>query len=695
MEVFASTNHTGVRLDRLLPAQRFEAQVQSVVERLVHPSSAISLYKIGEARGTERQLPIYRITSGPLDGSKPIVLLTAGIHGDEPAGVHALLTFVQRDLPRYADRASFVIYPCLNPGGFDRCTRRNPEWIDLNRTFASEENSVPHETTVLLSDIKGLKFTASLHIDLHEDRRSISADVSRGATPTEGLYGYETATPGSEFAAQVLKRSGFPITQSPDAYGDSLRGGVAYSATSSQDSIFCKYQDLEGALFHRLAVTRHAITFETDGDGPLAQRTEQHLALLCGALDEHLNRLTQVAPQRGDTPVHGAAPILGCRRVIGAEGVEYLASAASITRPTVGSFYELLQAAVGRCGEAEYVKLCTVDYESRAGTMHFDHVIIRSKDIRSEDPVVVVRAGIHGREVDTSLALLHRLEEMFEYAHARGVKLIVFPLDNPSGYETMNYRNVEDTERKSHERSDWTGNNLGVVYLTRDGREIESFQEGVIDPQTGKPFDVVGVRDIRAAQARYFIPKESLVTLEAIDQFVPMSQVRGFLDLHQDCFGVEPFTYQFGFGNENQQYAQILKHLPLGMRRLTNHDNENHPFALEGYQESAFAVGSGGAARNPDSAIIEGLPSTATVEPQPKDAAAEIRQVSDHQGFIVCEDGSLPCLFRWSGVPHVATIEVSSVCTLDQSEQLFLRWIRGFVDLAAESPHPNRDHELG
>ncbi len=63
----------------------------------------------------------------------PNIYLSAGIHGDEPAGPLALLELV-RDQALPPD-ANLWICPCLNPTGCRIGTRENADGIDLNRDY--------------------------------------------------------------------------------------------------------------------------------------------------------------------------------------------------------------------------------------------------------------------------------------------------------------------------------------------------------------------------------------------------------------------------------------------------------------------------------------------------------------------------------------------------------------------------------
>lgn len=89
--------------------------------------------------------------------------LSAGIHGDEPAGPLALLDLLRADhLPPDAE---FWVCPCLNRLGMASNQRCNPEGIDLNRDYnhlASPEVSAHIQW---LSTLPNLDLTILLHED--------------------------------------------------------------------------------------------------------------------------------------------------------------------------------------------------------------------------------------------------------------------------------------------------------------------------------------------------------------------------------------------------------------------------------------------------------------------------------------------------------------------------------------------------
>jgi hypothetical protein len=63
----------------------------------------------------------------------PRVYISAGIHGDEPAGPIALRQLLQENL--WPAEMSLWLCPCLNPSGFAHNRRENPQGVDLNRQY--------------------------------------------------------------------------------------------------------------------------------------------------------------------------------------------------------------------------------------------------------------------------------------------------------------------------------------------------------------------------------------------------------------------------------------------------------------------------------------------------------------------------------------------------------------------------------
>jgi len=117
------------------------------------------------------ELPRYSFV-GPQGGDEPLRIgLFAGIHGDEPEGSHALISFLRllERVPEVATGYSLFVYPVCNPTGFARRTRFSANGKDLNREFWL--GSTEPEVRLLEAELaaNALQGVISLHTDSTSD----------------------------------------------------------------------------------------------------------------------------------------------------------------------------------------------------------------------------------------------------------------------------------------------------------------------------------------------------------------------------------------------------------------------------------------------------------------------------------------------------------------------------------------------
>jgi len=114
---------------------------------------------------------------GPSAGHDPVRIgIFAGIHGDEPAGIVALRSFLEAIVanPARATGYELYAYPVVNPVGVARGTRVNCSGLDLNREFW--QNSKQPEIAILEHELRQRRWHGL--IALHAD------------DSCEGTYGY-------------------------------------------------------------------------------------------------------------------------------------------------------------------------------------------------------------------------------------------------------------------------------------------------------------------------------------------------------------------------------------------------------------------------------------------------------------------------------------------------------------------------
>lgn len=120
------------------------------------------------AHGAERTL-LCEVSGYPVYGyqvrqasAEQRVYISAGVHGDEPAGPLALLRLVQQGL--LAASCNWFICPVLNPTGLAAGTRENGEGVDINRDYLKFSSLEAASHARWLADVE-IDFAISLHED--------------------------------------------------------------------------------------------------------------------------------------------------------------------------------------------------------------------------------------------------------------------------------------------------------------------------------------------------------------------------------------------------------------------------------------------------------------------------------------------------------------------------------------------------
>ena len=226
------------------------------------------------------------------DPQLPVVTISAGVHGDEPAGVWALLSLVRDRLldPRF----SYRLWPCFNPTGFDAGTRTNAEGLDVNRSFGRGGGS-PEAKAVLTANRDRI---FALAIDLHEDHEA------------DGFYLYETGRPlgGPASPAPSPRRSGargfrlqtfspgFELGPPGSEVAQTRSPGAVVVDAAREEPFF------GAALPQGLALVRRAapcaLTFETPAHARPEVRVAMHRVAVVEALRELTRRLGDDAAAR-------------------------------------------------------------------------------------------------------------------------------------------------------------------------------------------------------------------------------------------------------------------------------------------------------------------------------------------------------------------------------------------------------------
>ena len=270
-------------------------------------------------------------------------------------------------------------------------------------------------------------------------------------------------------------------------------------------------------------------------------------------------------------------------------------------------------------------------YKLKYKNGQFSFLRLASADIKPKDKILFIAAGIHGEETAGPLTILNKLKEIFSYARKNKVKLIIYPLCNPSGFSQMTRCNIDGDEGEN-------GNNDYLRYEMADG----TFKDDIKKSNNYKAW-------YWSSEITKKLPLETK-TMHKILKKEPLTQVRALLDLHQDYISSVslPFSYHYSFGKLGV-YKDIIKNIkkivPLYKNRMID----------AGFCE----VGKDGDRSN----------------------CLEEAMLSDKNGFVIRHDGTLPDLFYRLGTPYCITVETTGATPLQEAMAVNMVWIKGLVDL--------------
>ena len=179
--------------------------------KIVCREKGITMKKIG-VTGKKKEYPLFKIVINNIPKPKKTICFSAGIHGEEPAGPFSILEFLKQCDPKKFKTIKVIIFPVINPFGFDHGRRRNFLNKDLNGHFCKKvllgENKIHYD---ILKKEKIFFFHA-----LHED---------------EGhkrfyLYNFENKPEPIYRDIIVLAKKYFPIDTSNYIYDDPAKDGL-------------------------------------------------------------------------------------------------------------------------------------------------------------------------------------------------------------------------------------------------------------------------------------------------------------------------------------------------------------------------------------------------------------------------------------------------------------------------------------
>ena len=192
------------------------------------------------------------------------IYISAGIHGDEPAGPLAALRLIQDN--NWPEHAEIILLPCLNPIGFTLNRRENADGIDLNRDYRHPKSAEARAHIAWLE--RQPKF--DLYLCLHEDWES------------HGFYLYEQNPDHKISLAEKMiaaVKQVCPVDLSENIEGRAAHGGIIRPKINPQER-----PDWPEAFYLISHKARQGYTLEAPSDFPLPIRINALVAAVNAAL---------------------------------------------------------------------------------------------------------------------------------------------------------------------------------------------------------------------------------------------------------------------------------------------------------------------------------------------------------------------------------------------------------------------------
>lgn len=266
----------------------------------------------------------------------------------------------------------------------------------------------------------------------------------------------------------------------------------------------------------------------------------------------------------------------------------------------------------------------------------YDFIRISSKNITKKDRVIILTAGIHGEEIAAPLTILNNINEILDYVHKNRIKIIIYPLLNPSGFDINERFNIDNDYGEC-------GNNDFLRYVLYNDELKDEIKRG----QRFKAWYWSSDRRLKID-----LPEETKLMLKLIKKDI-LFNIKGLLELHQDYLlpNAKPACYHYSFGDLSR-FNKIIKNIEKVIPIMRNR------FINSGYK---------------DTDTLE------KIRPHNKNARR-----TDYNGFIVRNDGTLADLFYRLGVEYSVVVETTGSTPLNKACRVNMIWIKGLVDLIKE-----------
>jgi hypothetical protein len=232
------------------------------------------LKKIGESEGED----ILRIDLPSRNSQAKKILITAGLHGNEPFGVTALMEFIEKTVfdHKLRNEYDFVFLPMMNPKALKNSSRLTSDHIDLNRTFSSSRQTP--QSLAIMNSLNNENF--DMAIDLH------------GSIMREGFFIIKSMESNEKLAQAALKNvpEEFIFKSSKENYPEiipSVKDPSIPAYQLIQPGIATSFN--QGTLkdyFSKELKVKNAFTFEYPGQIDVFDRQSEYVKIIENIVQE-------------------------------------------------------------------------------------------------------------------------------------------------------------------------------------------------------------------------------------------------------------------------------------------------------------------------------------------------------------------------------------------------------------------------
>jgi hypothetical protein len=309
----------------------------------------------------------------------------------------------------------------------------------------------------------------------------------------------------------------------------------------------------------------------------------------------------------------------------------------------------------------------TESFTADKDTCIIKYPLIKLSKYSRNQPILLITSGFHGDEIAGPLTILNKLEDIVKMGEEKNVGLIIFPSINPSGFDLRQRYNImaKETPRKNNKNKKLPAkeippNNDFLRYvknhkLLDDLRNSKKYDGWVYSTDP----NIVGK-----------LPHETLRMHKQLEK-MPIKNVRGHVDIHQDCFEDEILEYQpvGKFADKMWTYVYIFDKKPTYKKIIEKTENIV-PTLRDSYIDTGYK----------QKAIInhKGYKEVDIVVNENEEVW------SDKNGFIVRHDGTVTDLSYRLGVPYVVAIETSSQTPIEKAIDVNMIWIEEIINLTSK-----------